>query len=187
MRILRLVIFFGVIVVLIGFFGWKQPVLAGCNGSLRCFDLVNNVCQTVTSHPACNGTTQWLCETTSEDDCPCGVMSGGTCAWSSCTPVNGTWGSWSSCYIGGGGLCVHDRTCIGASCGGSCSGSDWEECAAGSCTSPSCSNCGTYPDYYDPSFTTSVHMVALPKTVMEECVPVVNPVITTGVQMAALP
>ena len=138
---------FGVIAGLIGFFGWRQPVLADCSGSLRCFNIDSlGHCQTETSHNACNGTTQWTCESASEDDCPCGVMSGGTCSWSSCTPVNGTWGSWSSCYPGGGGLCVHDRTCIGASCGGS----DWEECAAGSCTSPSCSNCGTYPNCYDP-------------------------------------
>jgi len=60
-----------------------------------------------------------------------------------CSPVNGTWGSWSSCYIGGGGLCLHDRTCNGASCGGSCSGSSWEECAAGSCCTPSCGDTGT--------------------------------------------
>jgi hypothetical protein len=62
--------------------------------------------------------------------------------------VNGGWSGWSSCYVGGGGICLKDRACNNPppSCGGAdCPGSNWTECTPAElgCSNQSCpSNCG---------------------------------------------
>lgn len=124
-----------------------QIIYAGCTGSLQCYskDPVTKVCQDVYHYAVCPGNTnQSDCE--GNQNCECGVMSGGNCTWSA--PCDCSWGSWSSCYSGGGGtICLKDRACNCTPSGcGSCTGSNWVGCTS---TEMGCSeqSCPTYEGY----------------------------------------
>jgi len=90
-----------------------------------------------------------VCKSISPINCGIGFcrLADYPCDW--CTPVDGGWVSVGVCYVGGGDLCIKNRTCTNPSpsCGGSdCTGVNYTECPV-TCAGNDSGDCPTYCDY----------------------------------------
>lgn len=150
---------------------WRGSfVFADCGGSLQCYNKVNGVCQLTYHTQACPGNLNQS-DCLANQDCECGVMGGGRCAWTqSCVPdwtgcptacdYAGGWGNSDGCgnygWCGATGACCTPNcncaasTCVGQTCRNSCNTADCNGtkandcgCAANTCVGQTCiGTCG---------------------------------------------
>jgi len=117
-----------------------KPCLHGA-GICNC-----NICEGDTGTLQCSSLSDpGVCESAYPADCGVGkcILADYPCSWT--TPCTCSWGG-STCYVGGGGLCVQDRACncTPSGCDGphDCTGDSWQECAV-SCDGYTSADCPT--------------------------------------------